>query len=202
MLLKINTYQPQPRHIETAVDILRKGGIIAYPTDSMYAIGCSILDKKAINALYRLKAEDKHKPMSFLCDSIRMASLFVIISNHAYRIMKRVTPGPYTFILEAQNIVPKIMLTKRHTVGIRIPENAICLSLASGLGSPLISTSLHLRYGENLQDPHVIHDRLKASIDLVIDGGDLFPVESTVIDLTGPMPELVREGAGEVSMII
>lgn len=202
MLLKINTYQPQPRHIEHAVEILRNGGVIAYPTDSMYAIGCSILDKKAINQLYRLKTEDKHKPMSFLCDSIRMASQYVIISNNAYRIMKRVTPGSYTFILEAQNIVPKIMLTKRHTVGIRIPENAICLNLVSGLGSPLISTSLHLRYGENLQDPNVIHDRLKASIDLVIDGGDRFPVESTVIDLTGPTPELVREGAGDISMII
>jgi len=202
MLLKINTFQPQPRHIQEVVERLEKGDIIAYPTDSMYAIGCSILDKKAINQLYRIKAEDKRKPLSFLCDSIRMASQYVVISNNAYRIMKRVTPGPYTFILEAQNIVPKIMLTKRHTVGIRIPENTICLDLVKGLGNPVISTSIHLRYGENLQDPQNIHNRLKGMIDMVIDGGEIFPSESTVIDLTGPTPELVREGAGEVSMIL
>jgi tRNA threonylcarbamoyl adenosine modification protein (Sua5/YciO/YrdC/YwlC family) len=184
------------------VDILRKGRIISYPTDSMYAIGCSILDKKAINQLYRIKAEDRQKPMSFLCDSIRMASQYVIISNNAYRLMKRVTPGPYTFILEAQNIVPKIMLTKRHTVGIRIPENEICLKMVERLGNPVISTSIHLRFGEDMQNPVTIHHRLKGVLDLVVDGGEIFPQESTILDLTGPEPEIVREGAGDVSSII
>jgi tRNA threonylcarbamoyl adenosine modification protein (Sua5/YciO/YrdC/YwlC family) len=201
MLLRINPFQPQPRHIQSAVEILRKGGVIAYPTDSMYAIGCSALDKKAINQLYKIKDEDKHKPLSFICDSIRMASQYVVISNFAYRIMKRVAPGPYTFILEANNIVPKIMLTKRHTVGIRIPNNNICLSLAEALQTPLISSSINPHYGENLQEPSEIHERLKGIIDLVVDGGEIFPEASTVIDLTGATPEVVREGAGEVSFL-
>ncbi len=202
MLLKINTYQPQTRHIETAVDMLRSGGVIAYPTDSMYAIGCSVTDKKAINRLYKIKEESRHKPLSFICDSIKMASQYAIVSNHAYRIMKRVIPGPYTFILEAQNIVPKIMLTKRHTVGIRIPDNNICLALTESLAFPIISTSLNPRYGEKLQDPVIIYERLKGMIDLVIDGGEHFPTVSTVIDLTGPAPEVVREGAGDISMLV
>ena len=201
MLLWINPFQPQPRHVQTAKQILRNGGVIAYPTDSMYAIGCSALDKKAINQLYKIKDEDKHKPLSFICDSIRMASQYVVISNYAYRIMKRVTPGPYTFILEANNIVPKIMLTKRHTVGIRIPHNNICLALAEALEFPIISTSLNPHYGEKLQDPVDIHDRLKGMIDLVVDGGEIFPQASTVIDLTGTAPEVVREGAGDVSFL-
>ena len=169
MLLKINPHQPQLRHIQSAVDILRGGGVIAYPTDSVYAVGCSILDKKAINQLYR--------------------------------IMRRVAPGPYTFILEANNIVPKIMLTKRHTVGIRIPKNEICLALSEHLENPIISTSLHPHYGENMQDPVEIHDRLKGVIDLVIDGGEIYAEPSTVIDLTGPSPEVVREGAGDISFL-
>ena len=201
MLLRINPFQPQPRHVQSAVETLRKGGVIAYPTDSMYAIGCSALDKKAINQLYKIKDEDRHKPLSFICDSIRMASQYVVISNFAYRIMKRVTPGPYTFILEANNIVPKIMLTKRHTVGIRIPSNNICLSLTESLETPIISSSINPHYGENLQDPTEIHDRLKGIIDLVIDGGEIFPQASTVIDLTGASPEVVREGAGDVSFL-
>lgn len=201
MLLKINEFQPQPRHIQSAVEVLRNGGVIAYPTDSMYAIGCSIADKKAINQIYKIKDEDKHKPLSFICDDIRMASTYAIISNFAYRIMKRVVPGPYTFILEANNIVPKIMLTKRHTIGIRIPSNHICLALTKALGVPIISTSINPHYGENLQDPAVIHERLKGMLDIVIDGGEIFPAASTIIDLTGPYPEIVREGAGDVSFL-
>ena len=201
MLLKINPFQPQPRHIQTAVEVLQGGGVIAYPTDSMYAIGCSILDKKAINQLYRIKDEDRHKPLSFICDSIRMASQYVIISNFAYRIIKRVSPGPYTFILEANNIVPKIMLTKRHTVGIRIPDNKICLALAEGLKTPIISTSTNPPYGDNRQDPTEIYHRRKGNIHLTVDGGELFPQVSTVLDLTGPTPEVVREGAGDISFI-
>ncbi|MBP7867672.1 MAG: threonylcarbamoyl-AMP synthase [Acidobacteria bacterium] len=201
MLLKINAHQPQPRHVQSVTEILNRGGVIAYPTDSMYAVGCSILDKKAINQLYRIKAEDKHKPLSFICDSIQMASRYVTISNNAFRIMKRATPGPFTFILEANNIVPKIMLTKRHTVGIRIPANNICLAVALSLGTPIISTSINPHYGENLQDPGEIHSRLKGMIDLVIDGGEIFPQLSTVVDLTGPTPEVVREGAGDVALI-
>lgn len=198
MLLKINPFQPQPRLVQEAANVLKDGGVVAYPTDSMYAIGCSILDKKAINRLYKIKEEDKHKPLSFVCDSIRMASAFVTISNFAFRIMKRVAPGPYTFILEANNVVPKIMLTKRHTVGIRIPNNNISLSLVGALGNPVISTSIHPHYGENLQDPAEIFSRLRGLLDLVVDGGEVFPAASTVIDLTGPTPEVVREGAGEL----
>jgi tRNA threonylcarbamoyl adenosine modification protein (Sua5/YciO/YrdC/YwlC family) len=201
MLLKINTHQPQPRHIQTVVECLRSGGIIAYPTDSIYAIGCSILDKKATNQLYRIKEEEKHKPLSFICDSIRMASQYAIVSNHAFRTMRRVTPGPYTFILEANNIVPKIMLTKRHTVGIRIPNNNICLSIVAKLGNPIISTSFNPHYGENLQDPVLIYERLKGVLDLVIDGGEIYAQASTVVDLTGPAPEIVREGAGNVAVL-
>ena len=202
MLLKVNPHQPQPRHIAAAVEVLNGGGVIVYPTDSLYAVGCSVQEKKAINQLYRIKAEDRQKPLSFICDSIRMASRFAVVGNHAYRVMKRVTPGPFTFILEAQNIVPKIMLTKRHTVGIRIPNNNICLAMVSALAGPMVSTSIHPRYGDNLQDPAEIHERLKGMIDLVLDGGEVFPVVSTVVDLTGREPELVRQGAGDLSTFL
>lgn len=201
MLLKINHFQPQPRHVQTVVGSLREGGVIVYPTDSVYALGCSILDKKAINRLYKIKEEDKHKPLSFICDSIQMASRYVLINNHAFRIMKRVTPGPYTFILEANNVVPKIMLTKRHTVGIRVPHNTICQAIVASLGVPIISTSINPHYGENMQDPVEIHARLQNLIDMVVDGGEIFPQISTVIDLTGPTPEVVREGAGDISFL-
>lgn len=201
MLLKINPFQPQPRHIESVVEVLRGGGVIAYPTDSMYAIGCSIQDKKAINLLYRIKAEDHHKPLSFICHDIRMASQYATIGNYAYRAMKKVTPGPYTFILEATNVVPKIMLTKRHTVGIRIPSNQICLAITEALGNPIISTSIHPHYGEELQDPALIHDRLKGMLGLVVDGGELFPQLSTVVDFSGPSPEVVRPGAGDTAFL-
>ena len=202
MLLRINSYQPEPRHIKKVADILKRGGIIAYPTDSMYAIGCSILDKKAIKELYRIKDEEKHKPMSFICDSIQMASRYAVISNYAFRAIKRVVPGPYTFIFEANNVVPKIMLTKRHTVGIRIPANNICLSLTKELGNPIISTSINPHYGENLQDPHEIYSRMKGILDLVVDGGGIFPSPSTVIDFTDEVPEIVREGAGDISFLV
>ncbi len=129
MLITINPQNPQPRLIRKAVEILKAGGIVVYPTDTYYGIGCDLMNPKAIERIYQLKRRDKSKPFSFICSDLTNISQYAKVSNYAYRTMKRLLPGPYTFILEGSKLVPKIMLTKRKTAGIRVPDNAICLAL-------------------------------------------------------------------------
>jgi len=200
MLVQINPINPQPRLIAKAVQILKDGGIIAYPTDTFYGIGCDIMNKKAIEKIYRLKHRDQSKPFSFICSDLTHISHYAKVSNYAYKTMKRLLPGPYTFILEGSKMVPKIMLTKRKTAGIRVPAHEICLKLVEGLGNPIISTSASLPDGETFDDPSLLHDHFGASIDMVIDGGGVSREPSSVISLINDIPEVIRVGLGDVSI--
>ncbi|MBU0462189.1 MAG: threonylcarbamoyl-AMP synthase [Proteobacteria bacterium] len=200
MLLKINPHNPQERQIDRVVDIIRKGGIVAYPTDTFYGIGCDIMNKKAIEKIYAIKQRDKNKPFSFICSDLKNISQYAKVSNFAYRNMKRLLPGPYTFVLSGSKLVPKIMLTKRRTAGIRVPDNKIALALASALGYPIISTSATRPDGRVFDDPSLIHDHFVNTIDVVIDGGPVPGSPSSVISLIDDIPEIIRYGAGDIDI--
>lgn len=200
MLLKINQDNPQERQINRVVDIIKKGGIVAYPTDTFYGIGCDIMNKKAIEKIYLLKQRNKTKPFSFICPDLKDISKYGKISNYAYRNMKRLLPGPYTFILSGTKLVPKMMLTKRRTAGIRVPDNKIALSLARELGNPILSTSATDPAGEIFDNPSLLHDFFGKNIDVVIDGGQVPGSPSSVISLIDDVPEIIRYGAGNVEI--
>jgi len=198
MLLKINPINPQLRLIKIVVEDLRQGAIIAYPTDTYYGIGCDIMNKKAIEMIYRIKQRSKNKPFSFICSDLKHISRYAKVSNYAYRTMRRLLPGPYTFILDGSKLVPKIMLTKRKTAGIRVPDNPICNALTKELGNPILSTSATLPDGSIIYDPSFIHEKMQGNIDIVIDGGPVPGKPSSVISLIDDIPEVLREGLGDV----
>lgn len=200
MLLQINPLNPQKRKIQMIVECICNGGIIAYPTDTYYGIGCDIMNKKAIEKIYLLKQRNKNKPFSFICPNLKNISHYAKVSNYAYKTLKRLLPGPYTFILEGSKMVPKIMLTKRKTAGIRMPNNKICLELAEGVGNSIITTSATMNDGTILNDPSLIHDHFSSRIDMVIDGGPVPGKPSSVINMMGDAPEVIREGLGNVEM--
>jgi len=200
MLTEINPENPQERLITNVVEILKKGGVIAYPTDTYYGIGCDIMNKKAIEKIYQLKQRNKIKPFSFICSGLKNISHYAKVSNYAYKTMKRLLPGPYTFILEGSKLVPKIMLTKRKTAGIRVPDNPICLALIEALGNPIISTSATKPDGTIIYDSSLIHDFFHPRIDVVIDGGPVPGLPSSVISLINDIPEVIRKGRGDVSI--
>jgi tRNA threonylcarbamoyl adenosine modification protein (Sua5/YciO/YrdC/YwlC family) len=202
MLMRINPQNPQPRLIRQVVEVLNKGGVIAYPTDTVYGFGCSLYNKKGIERIYLIKRSEKNQPFSFICADLKDISLYCKVSNYAYKTMKRLLPGPYTFILEGTKLVPKIMLTRRMTAGIRVPNNPICLSVVKGLGHPIISTSARLPGGEVLYDPAEIEGQLGNALDLVIDGGLSVSEPSSVIDLTEDRPKVLRKGKGDVSSFL
>ena len=195
MLLSLNPDNPQKRLISKVVQVLDQGGLIIYPTDTFYGIGCDLFNKKSIKQIYQLKRRPLTKPFSFVCANLKDISLYAQVSNNAYRIMKRSLPGPYTFVLEGTRLVPKLMLTKRRTVGIRVPDNKICLAIVKSLGRPIISTSV------NLDEPSVIHDTYSSLVEIVIDGGVISHEPSTVVSLIDDNPEVIRKGKGEINFI-
>src|SRR5512137_2152126 len=140
MLLQINPHNPQPRLISQVAELLRNGGVVAYPTDTTYGIGCSIFIKRGLDRIYTLKQREKKKPFSFICADLSEVARYAKVSNYAFKLMKRLLPGPYTFVMDASSIVPDLVQTKQTTVGIRIPDNPICLALVRGLGHPIITT--------------------------------------------------------------
>jgi tRNA threonylcarbamoyl adenosine modification protein (Sua5/YciO/YrdC/YwlC family) len=200
MLIKISPINPPERLIQRVVETLQKGGIIAYPTDTYYGIGCDILNKNAIEKIYRLKKRHKSKPFSFICSNLKNISHYAKVSNYAYKTMKRLLPGPYTFILEGSKLVPKIMLTKRKTAGIRVPNHLICTAIVEKLGNPIITTSATMPDGKIIQDPSLIHDFFRPNVDIVIDGGPVSGMPSSVINLISDVPEVIRKGSGDVSI--
>ena len=200
MLIVINPRNPQGRQIRRSVEILRSGGTIAYPTDTYYGIGCDILNKKAIQKIYQLKQRNKSKPFSFICSDLKNISHYANVSNYAYKTMKRLLPGPYTFILEGSRLVPKIMLTKRKTAGIRVPNHMICLALVKELGNPIITTSATKPDGTIINEPSFIHDFFRSRVDVVIDGGPVPGKPSSVISFIDDVPEVIRRGIGDVSI--
>jgi tRNA threonylcarbamoyl adenosine modification protein (Sua5/YciO/YrdC/YwlC family) len=198
MYLKINPKNPQPRHIERVVQILRQGGVVAYPTDTCYGLGCDIRNKKAIERVYQIKQLDRKQPFSFICSGLTNISQYAKVSNYAYKTMKRLLPGPYTFILDGSKLVPKMMLTKRKTAGIRVPNHPICLQIIEGLGNPIISTSITRQDHTMLNEPFLIEQYLGKRIDIIIDGGPVPGEPSSVISLIDDEPAVLREGLGPV----
>lgn len=205
MIIEVNPDHPQPRKVDRIIETLRKGGIIAYPTDSVYAIGCDVLNMKAVERLERLVSEIKrapdHAPLSIICHSLSNIAEYSLLSDYAYRTMRRLLPGPYTFVLGATKQAPRSMRGRRKTMGIRVPDAAIPLAIVEALGSPLATTSATLSDGELIPDPWTIEDTYGHAIDLVIDGGYLFPEPTTVIDFSQDFPRLIRQGKGSVEGI-
>ncbi len=193
---------PQERYINKAVDILKEGGVIIYPTDTVYGFGCDIYNKKAVERIYMIKNETETKLFSFLCSDLKDISKYAKVSNYAYKSIKKLIPGAYTFILPAAKEVPKILWTKRKTVGIRVPDNEIARTLANRLGNPIISTSVTTRKGELIYNPLEIKSIFNRQADLMLSMGSLSGVPSSIIDLTGDEAEIVREGSGDVSMFL
>ena len=202
MLLQINPDNPQPRLISRVVEVLRSGGVIAYPTDTTYGIGCSIMNKKGIERIYVLKQRERKKPFSFICTDLAEVSHYARVSNFSFKILKRHLPGPYTFILEASSVVPDLLLTRQKTVGIRIPDNPICLAIVKELGHPIITTSANRSGEEPIGDPGEVDLELGASLNLVIDGGILTADVSSVVSLTGDEAVVLRKGVGTVSWCV
>lgn len=202
MLIRIHPDNPDPRQVKKALDVLRDGGVIIYPTDGVYAFGCDIYKSKAVERIAQLKGIKPEKAdFSFVFDDLSRITEFARpVDTPVYKLLKQCLPGPYTFILNANNSVPKLFKNNKRTLGIRIPDNSICRLLVSELGNPIISASVHdedeiLEY---TTDPELIHERYRDMVDAVIDGGYGALVPSTVIDCSSGTPELVRQGAGEV----
>lgn len=202
MLIEINSHNPQPRLISEVVDVLKQGGIIAYPTDTYYGIGCDIFNKQAIQKIYRLKKQLPGKPFSFICSDLKHISRYAKVSNYIYRTMKRLLPGPYTFILSGSKMVPKIMITKRKTVGIRVPNHTICTTLVKTFGNPILNTTAATPDREIFSDPSLLQDFFGSQIDAVIDGGPAPGQPSSIISLIDDIPEVIREGLGDVSSFL
>ena len=200
MIITINAKNPQKRLVRKVVDILERGGVIGYPTDTIYGVGCDLFNPEAIQKIHQLKKIEDKKPLSFICSDLKDISHYAFVSNYAYKIMKRLLPGAYTFILKATKFVPKIALTKQKTVGIRIPDNRICLALVKELGHPIISTSVSKPNEGLFNDPAQIEERFGTRLDLVIDGGVIVAEHSSIIDLTGDFPKVIRPGKGDVSL--
>ncbi len=197
---ELHPENPQQRYLNKAVEVLKNGGVIIYPTDTVYGLGCDIFNKEAVERIYMIKNDTGTKLFSFLCADLKDISKYAKVSNFAYRSMKKLLPGPYTFVLPAAKEVPKMLWTKRKTIGIRVPDNTITRLLASELGNPIISTSATTRKGELLYDPLEIRAVFNNSVDLMLSMGALSGVPSSIIDLSGSEAEIIREGSGDLSI--
>jgi tRNA threonylcarbamoyl adenosine modification protein (Sua5/YciO/YrdC/YwlC family) len=198
-IITLDPNHPQPRHIQRAIAVLEAGGVLAYPTDTYYGIGCDLFSRKALERIYALKRRDPKKPLSFICADLSDLAQYAVVSKDAYRIMRRLTPGPYTFVLRATHTVPKAAITRQRTVGIRVPDSPIALALVNALGRPLVSTSASTPDGQVLIDPRDIQDLLGHGLDLILDGGFQLDEPSTVLDLSGDEPMVLRMGKGDVA---
>ena len=190
---------PQPRLIRQAVDIIRHGGVLAYPTDASYALGCGLGDREAQQRIRTIRGMDEDHPLTLVCRDLAEISIYAKVDNRQFRLLKANTPGSYTFILEATREVPKrLQHPKRKTIGLRVPAHPILQALLAELGEPLLSTTLQLPGdAQPLSDPYEIRELLEHQLDLVLDGGYGDVATTTVIDLTGEIPELIRRGKGE-----
>lgn len=197
-IIEVNAEFPQPRHIQRAVEILSSGGVIAYPTDTYFGLGCDLGSKKGIEKLYQLKGRDKKKPLSFLCPDLSDVAKYAHVSNFAYRTMKSLTPGAFTFILEATRLVPEAMMSKQKQVGIRVPDSELARALAAALGRPIVTTSATDDEGEPLIDAKDIKDALGHGLDLILDGGVRLMEPSTVVSLIDDQIEVLRQGKGQL----
>ena len=195
---------PQPRHIGRTVEALRSGGLAVYPTDTTYGLGCDLYSRRSVDRIYQLKGMDPKKPMSFLCSDLSEVARYAVIENRNYRILRHHLPGKYTFILPASREVPKIVQSKRRTVGVRIPDSPVCLALVRELGHPLITTTAARQIDGDMaytNDPDEVMKAFSRSVDVFLDAGGLYGEPSTVVDLTGDTPVVLRQGSGDTSWI-
>ncbi|HRG95814.1 MAG TPA: L-threonylcarbamoyladenylate synthase [Polyangiaceae bacterium] len=201
MILEIYPDHPEPRKIRRAVDALLAGEVIAYPTDTVYGLGCDLMNKKAIDRLYAIKGMDRSRDLAFVCADLSEIARYAVVQNHQYRILKHLLPGPYCFILDATREVPKLVQMKKKTVGIRVPDNAIIRAITRELGRPVISTTAQRPGEDPLVDARDIDAAFKG-LGLVVDGGGGGLVPTTVVDLTTVPPTVVRQGAGPVDDLV
>ncbi len=204
MLLRVHPDNPQQRNIKTIVECLLDGGVIIYPTDTIYGLGCSIFQQKAIEKICRIKQVDPQKAqLSFICHDLSdLSNWSKSISTPVYRILKSHLPGPYTFILPASKEVPKLLKSKKDTIGLRIPDNNIACTIIRELSHPILSASLPGEMVEEYTDPELMHENFKNLVDIVIDGGIGGMVPSTIVDCTVEPPELIRQGLGNWDTIL
>jgi len=198
MFINIHHQNPQPRLIKQVAESLKRGNIIIYPTDTIYGLGCDIFHPKAIERICRIKnVEPQKAQLSFVCYDLSDLSHYAKqLSTPIYRLLKQYLPGPYTFILEASKEVPKILKTKKDTIGIRVPDNKIARCIVQELGNPILSATLPGDYVEDYTDPEIIHEKFEKLVDIVIDGGIGGMEPSTIIDFTGDEPVVTRQGVG------
>ena len=199
---ELHPLDPQQRFISKAVQIIKDGGVIIYPTDTVYGIGCDIFNKVALERIFRIKNDSNTKLFSFVCSDLKDIAKYARVSDYAYRMMKHLLPGPYTFILPASKAVPKTLWTKRKTVGIRVPNNHVALKLVQDVGNPIISTSVTTRKGEIMNDPDIIKVVFDNQIDLMLAAGMGNSAPSSIVDLSEDVPEIIREGAGDISRFL
>jgi len=199
---QLHPQDPQRRFISKAVKIIKDGGVIIYPTDTVYGIGCDIFNKEALERIFFIKNESDTKLFSFVCSDLKDIAKYARVSDYAYKMMKHLLPGPYTFILPAAKTVPKTLWTKRKTVGIRIPDNDIALQLVHEVGNPIISTSVTTRKGQIMNDPDIIKVVFDKHIDLMLSSGFGNNTPSSIVDLSTDVPEVIREGAGDISLFV
>ena len=196
----IHPDNPQTRLIHQAVEIIKKSGVIVYPTDSGYALGCAIGEKAAMDRIVAIRQLPENHNFTLVCHDLSEISLYAMVSNQSYRLIKNNTPNPYTFILPATKELPRRLMTKRKTIGIRVPDNAIALALLEALGEPILSCSLMLPHTEVTEsDPDEIRDYLEKRVELIIHGGYLGQQPTTVVDLTDETPVIIRKGAGDLT---
>ena len=203
-LIEIHPTHPQPRRVGEIVQIIQDGGLIAYPTDSSYAFGCHIGDKRAIDRIHRIRQTDKKHNFTLVCSDLSEISLYARVDNWAYRLIKSMTPGPYTFILPATREVPKrLQNPKRRTIGLRVPDHPLVHAVLEMLGEPIMSSTLSLP-GDSmpLTDPLEIEERIGTQIDAIVDAGPTGIEPTSVLDLTGGVVEVLRVGRGDVSALL
>lgn len=197
---ELHPQNPQIRFISKAVDILKSGGIIIFPTDTYYGLGCDLFNRDGIEQILSIKNESDTKLFSFICSDLKDISKYAKVSDYAYRTMKHLLPGPYTFILPAAKVIPKKLWSKRKTVGIRVPNHSVTLQIVKELGNPIASTSATTRLGEPIIDPFEIKNIFNSRVDLMLASNTMNFEPSSVVDLSGEEPEIIREGAGDVSL--
>ena len=200
--LSLLAEHPSARKIEKAVAVLRAGGVIVYPTDTVYGIGCDLHQRKAVDRVYRIKRLDRGHPLSFVCPDVSGVARYAHVTDFAYRWLRRLLPGPYTVVLDATREVPRILLEKRRTVGIRVPDHPVCQALVRALGGPVITTSAAAPDGTLLPDADEVSEHFGTQVDLILDGGHMEMVPSTVVSLAGDRIEILREGKGKVEGLL
>jgi tRNA threonylcarbamoyl adenosine modification protein (Sua5/YciO/YrdC/YwlC family) len=196
---ELHPVNPEIRFINKAIKVLKEGGVIIYPTDTVYGIGCDIFNKQALDRVKQIKGDSDIKLLSFICPNLKDIAKYAKVSDYAYKTMKKLLPGPYTFILPAARNVPKKLWSKRKTVGIRIPDHPIALRIVNAMGNPIVSTSTTTRKGELLVDPLEIRSVFDFQVDLMLASVNIIGESSTVIDMSGEDPVIVRLGAGDIS---